>query len=63
MLAPLHFQCNHLEYEIANNARSPLNFLGGAYAADTANCGQFVLRVVDAILQAVREEGVMDEMW
>jgi len=42
---------------------SSLNFLGGAYAADSTNCGLFVLRVVDAILQAIREEGAMDEMW
>jgi hypothetical protein len=27
------------------------------------NCGLYVLRVVDAILQAIREEGLMDEMW
>uniref|UniRef100_A0A7S3QNZ4 Ionotropic glutamate receptor C-terminal domain-containing protein n=1 Tax=Dunaliella tertiolecta TaxID=3047 RepID=A0A7S3QNZ4_DUNTE len=42
---------------------SSLNFLAGAFAADSSNCGLFVLRVADAILQAIREEGMMEEMW
>ena len=31
-----------------------LNLLGGGYAGDSANCGLFPIRVVDAILQALR---------
>ncbi|KAF5843582.1 hypothetical protein DUNSADRAFT_12843 [Dunaliella salina] len=42
---------------------STLNFLSGAFAADVSKCGQYPLRVVDAILQGIREEGVMDDMW
>ncbi len=37
--------------------------MAGAFAADTSNCGMFVLRVVDAILQDIREEGLLDQMW
>jgi len=44
---------------------SPLNFrwMAGAFAADTSNCGTFVLRTVDVLLQAIREEGLMDDIW
>jgi len=31
-----------------------LNLLSGAYAADSSQCGLFPLRVIDAILQALR---------
>lgn len=31
-----------------------LTFLGGGYGGDSANCGLFPIRVVDAILQALR---------
>ncbi|KAF5843579.1 hypothetical protein DUNSADRAFT_12841 [Dunaliella salina] len=41
----------------------PLNSLSGAYAADAGNCGPFVLRVVDALLQGLRDEGLLDEIW
>eukprot|EP00983_Pelagomonas_calceolata_P061585 1146889-Pelagomonas_calceolata.AAC.5 len=42
---------------------SPLNSISGAYAADAGNCGQYVLRVVDALLQGIKDEGLLDEIW